>query len=90
MNKGQFVKALSAELGVSQKMADDALNAVLDLVQKTLKKGDSVVFTGFGSFVVRKREAREGRNQQTGASLKIPARKVPAFKAGRTLKDAVR
>jgi DNA-binding protein HU-beta len=69
--------------------ADVIIRALIDIITSTLKKGDPVALVGFGTFEVRKRAARTGRNPQTGAELKIKAAKVPAFKAGATLKTAV-
>ena len=89
MNKGEFVEALADRLDVSRAQADRALSAVLDLVAEQLTKGEKVAFTGFGSFEVSKREARTGRNPQTGATIKIPASKVPKFTAGATLRTTV-
>ena len=76
--------------GISKKAAESALGAFLDGVKKSLKKGDSVTLVGFGTFSVSKRNARQGRNPQTGATINIPARKVPVFKAGKGLKEAVK
>ncbi len=76
--------------GISKKAAEAALGAFLDGVKKSLKKGDSVTLVGFGTFSVSKRNARQGRNPQTGATINIPARTVPVFKAGKGLKEAVK
>ncbi len=76
--------------GISKKSAEAALTAFLDGVKKSLKKGESVTLVGFGTFSVSKRNARQGRNPQTGAKINIPARKVPVFKAGKGLKEAVK
>lgn len=76
--------------GCSKKCATDCLNAILDNIAKNLKAGKDVVLTGFGTFKVSKRKARMGRNPQTGATIKIPAKTVPRFKAGKGLKDAVK
>ena len=89
MNRGEFVAAISEHSGLTKADADRALEAVFKVVKKTLKSGDSVSLVGFGSFVVRKRAARTGRNPRTGATIKIKASKVPAFKAGKALKDAL-
>ncbi|MGH2376009.1 MAG: HU family DNA-binding protein [bacterium] len=90
MNKEQLVERVADKTGATKKDAMDVLNSALDLVTATLKKGDKVTLVGFGTFLVRKRKAREGRTPQTGAKIKIPAKRVPAFSAGKELKSAVR
>lgn len=89
MNKSELVDAVAASTGASKADAQKNVEAVLDTITKTLKKGDRVAITGFGSFEVRKRAARTARNPQTGEKIKIKASKVPAFKPGQGLKDAV-
>ena len=89
MNKSELVDAVASQAGLSKADADRALNAVTESIKKALKKGNVVSLVGFGTFKVSKRAARTGRNPQTGAALKIPARKVPRFTAGKALKDAV-
>ena len=89
MNRGEFVAAISDASGLTKADADRALEAMFNVVKKTLKAGDSISLVGFGTFVVRKRAARTGRNPRTGDTIKIKASKVPAFKAGKALKDAV-
>ena len=89
MNRGEFVAAISEHSGLTKADSDRALEAVFKVVKKTLKSGDSISLVGFGTFVVRKRAARNGRNPRTGATIKIKASKVPAFKAGKALKDAL-
>ncbi|MCF7847051.1 MAG: HU family DNA-binding protein [Candidatus Gracilibacteria bacterium] len=89
-SKGDLVAAMAAGAGVTKKAAADALDAMITSVTKELKKGGSVTLTGFGTFKVSARAARTGVNPQTGAKIKIPARKVPTFKAGKGLKDAVK
>jgi DNA-binding protein HU-beta len=89
MNRGEFVAAISEQCGLTKADTDRALEAMFKVVKKTLKSGDSISLVGFGTFVVRKRAARTGRNPRTGATIKIKASKVPAFKAGKALKDAV-
>lgn len=74
----------------TKKCAGEGLNAVISEIEKSLKAGKDVVLTGFGTFTISKRAARIGRNPQTGASIKIAAKKVPRFKAGKSLKDAVK
>ena len=78
-----------AEIGMTKKQAGDAVNAILGSIQDSLASGEKVSLVGFGSFSVNKRAARTGRNPRTGASIKIKAKKVPVFKAGKALKDAV-
>ena len=80
---------MAADANISKKAAEDALNSFINTVKKSLGKGQPVSLVGFGTFGVSKRNARKGRNPQTGAEIKIPARKVPTFKAGKGLKDAV-
>lgn len=89
MNKEQLVEKVADKTGATKKDALEILNMALDMVTATLKKGEKVTFVGFGTFLVRKRKAREGRNPQTGAKIRIPAKKVPAFTAGKELKAAV-
>jgi DNA-binding protein HU-beta len=88
MNKGDLVEALVKVVG-KKKLAEEAVKSVLDSITAALKKGDSVTLVGFGTFKVSKRAARTGRNPQTGKPLKIKAKKVPKFTAGKKLKDAV-
>lgn len=90
MTKGEIVGVISKEAGITKVAAEKALAAFIDAVTKSLKKGDSVGLVGFGTFSVSKRKARKGRNPQTGKEINIPAAKVPKFKAGKGLKDAVR
>ena len=88
MNKAQLIEEV-AKVTCSKKEAELAVGAALAAIQKALKKGDAVTLVGFGTFGVSKRKARAGRNPQTGAVIKIAAKKVPVFKAGKGLKDAV-
>ena len=89
MNKAQMVEEV-AKVTCSKKEAELALGATLTAIKKALKKGDAVTLVGFGTFRVSKRKARTGRNPQTGKAIKIAAKKVPVFKAGKGLKDAVK
>ena len=89
MNKAELVDAIASKTGSSKKAAEASLNATIEAISASLKKGDKVQLVGFGSFEVRKRAARKGRNPQTGAEIKIPASKAPVFKAGKALKDIV-
>ncbi len=89
MNKAEFVDAVADAAGVTKVDAGNALEAFIKVIKKTLKGGDSVSLVGFGTFAVRKRAARTGRNPRTGATIKIKASKVPGFKAGKALKESV-
>ncbi|HEX6834471.1 MAG TPA: HU family DNA-binding protein [Rudaea sp.] len=89
MNKAEFVSAVSDTAGLTKVEGAKAVEAFIDVVKKALKKGDSVALVGFGTFVVRKRAARTGRNPRTGQQIKIKASKNPSFKAGKALKDAL-
>jgi len=89
MNKADFVSEIASAADLSKADAAKALEGVISVIRKTLKAGDDVALVGFGTFTVRKRAARSGRNPQTGATIKIKASKVPAFKAGKALKDAL-
>ncbi len=89
-NKSDVIDGVASKTGLTKKDASAAVEAFLDVVQETLVDGDRVQLIGFGSFEVRDRAARKGRNPQTGEELHIPATKVPAFKAGKGLKDAVK
>ncbi|MFO7660217.1 MAG: HU family DNA-binding protein [Candidatus Cloacimonadaceae bacterium] len=90
MSREDLIKKIAANAGTTKKVAGLALTAVLDGVMGALKKGDKVSLVGFGSFSVAKRKARNGINPKTKKAIKIPARKVPVFKAGKKLKDIVR
>ena len=89
MNRQQLVEALVKETGASKKDAAKALEAFTETVADALKKNDKVQLVGFGTFEVSERAAREGRNPQTGATMKIAASKAPKFKAGKALKDSL-
>ena len=89
MNKAELVAAVAAKTGDTKKSAEETINAFVDVVTASLKKGEKVQLVGFGSFEVRKRAARKGRNPQTGEEIRIAASKAPTFKAGKVLKDAV-
>lgn len=89
MNKTELVTALAEKTGVSKKDTEQVLNTFFDTVQTTLKQNDKVQIPGFGSFEVRERAARQGRNPLTGETIEIAAAKVPAFKPGKGLKDAI-
>lgn len=89
MNKTQFVEAIAAKSGLSKSAAEKALNAMTDVVAETLKAGEKVQLVGFGTFEVKERAARAGRNPKTGETIQIAASKTPAFSAGKALKDSV-
>ena len=89
MTKADIIESVASEAELTKRQAAEVVDLVFDEIKTALQKGDRVALTPFGSFVVRNRKAREGRNPKTGATIKIPARKVPAFVAGRALKEAV-
>ena len=89
MNKTELVAAIAEQAGLTKKDAEAAVKAFTDVVADELKKGGKVQLVGFGTFEVSERSAREGRNPQTGATMKIAASKAPKFKAGKALKDLV-
>ena len=90
MNKTDLINEVAKKSGLSKADAGRALDAALESVTKALKKGDTFTLVGFGTFSVKKRAARKGRNPRTGAEIKIAAAKVPGFKAGKSLKEAVK
>ncbi len=90
VTKEELIAAITKTVECSKKCAGDCLNTILNEITKNLKAGKDVVLTGFGTFSLSKRKARTGRNPQTGEALKIPAKTVPRFKAGKALKDAVK
>lgn len=89
MNKGDLIDQMAADSGVSKTQATEALNSLLTSIRKTLKKGDKVTLVGFGTFSITKRAARVGRNPQTGEAIKIKAKKIVKFKAGKELAEFV-
>ncbi len=89
MNKTELIAAVAEKSGLSKKDADNAVNAMLDAVVETLSQGDKVQIVGFGTFEVRSRSERQGRDPRTNNPITIPASKSPAFKAGKAFKDAV-
>ncbi len=89
MNKAELIAAIAAKTGDTKKAAEASVNAFVEVVTNALVEGDKVQLVGFGSFEVRKRAARKGRNPQTKEEIKIPASKAPVFKAGKALKDLV-
>lgn len=89
MTKADLIEAVAQEAELSKRQSGEIVDLILDEIKRALQKGDRVALTPFGSFVVRARKAREGRNPKTGEKIKIAARKVPAFVSGKALKDAV-
>lgn len=89
MTKVELIAAVAADAGLTKKDAEKAVNSVVDAITEALKQGDKVSLVGFGTFEVRERPERKGRNPQTKQEITIPASKLPAFKAGKALKDAV-
>jgi len=89
MNKGDLIKLVAEKAGISKAKATEAVNAVFEGIEGTLKKGDKAAFIGFGTFSISKRSERKGKNPATGKEITIPATNVVKFKAGKALKDAV-
>ncbi|MBO8169791.1 MAG: HU family DNA-binding protein [Thermoanaerobacteraceae bacterium] len=89
MNKSELVSSVAEKAEITKKDAEKVVAAVLETIEEALAKGDKVQLVGFGTFEVRQRAARTGRNPKTGEEIKIEATKVPAFKAGKALKEAV-
>jgi DNA-binding protein HU-beta len=89
MNKGDLVDAIAAKASITKKDADVILTAVLESIQEAVSTGEKVTLVGFGTFEVRERQAREGRNPSTGQPIHIPATKVPAFSPGKLFKEKV-
>jgi len=89
VNKNELVDAVATAASIKKSEAETVIDAVFDSISKELKKGGEVRLTGFGTFVVSNRAATEGRNPRTGETIKIAARKVPRFRAGKGLKDAI-
>jgi DNA-binding protein HU-beta len=90
MNKEELVKEIAKKAKVPQKQASDVLSIALEAIQKSVSKGKKVTLVGFGTFEARKRAARMGRNPQTGKEIKIPAKTVPAFSAGKKFKELLK
>lgn len=89
MNKGDLIDVVADKSGISKAQAGDAVSAVFDAIEGSLKKGDKAAFIGFGTFSTSKRAARDGRNPATGATIKIPAKTMIKFKAGKAFSEAV-
>jgi DNA-binding protein HU-beta len=90
VNKAELIEHIANNADLNKAQAGRALDALVDAVRRTLKKGDSVSLIGFGTFAVTKRAARTGRNPRTGAAIKIKAAKIPKFRPGKGLKDAIK
>nr|MBN2278001.1 HU family DNA-binding protein [candidate division Zixibacteria bacterium] len=90
MTKEEMIAKIATDAGINKRQASDALHSFFQNVQTNLKKGKKVSFVGFGTFSVSRRKARMGRNPQTGEKINIPASKVPHFRAGKALKEAVK
>ena len=90
MTKAELIEKMAADADISKAAAGNALNSFMEGIKKTLKKGDTVILVGFGTFSVGKRAARKGRNPRTGETIKIKASKTPKFKAGKAFKDAIK
>jgi DNA-binding protein HU-beta len=89
MNKSELIDAVAASSDLPKAQASRAVDAMIDVISRALRGGDQVTIVGFGTFLVRERDARTGRNPRTGETIQIPASKMPSFKAGKGLKDAV-
>ena len=90
MNKTEFINAVAEKEGIEKKCAEKAVNAVFATIAQELAKGEKIQLVGFGTFEIRERAENQGRNPRTGETMTVPASKVPAFKAGKALKDAVK
>jgi DNA-binding protein HU-beta len=90
MTKAELVAQVAKKAGLTARAAKDSVNTIFSSITQAMKRGEKVVVTGFGTFLVRKRAARKGRNPQTGAEIQIPATKTPGFTAGKSLKRAVK
>jgi DNA-binding protein HU-beta len=90
MNKTDLVQAVCERTGVTKKDVTQVVDAVFDVIQEALSQGDKVQLVGFGNFEIRERAARKGRNPQTGEEIEIAASRVPAFKAGKSLREGIR
>ncbi len=89
MNKAELVASIAGKSGLTKKDAEKAIDALIDTVQESLRQGDKVSLVGFGTFEVRSRAPRKGRNPQTGQEIEIAAARVPVFKAGKSFKEAM-
>jgi DNA-binding protein HU-beta len=89
MNKAELVELVANKTGVSKRQSEESINIALGVITKSVAKGEKVTLVGFGTFVRRERRARKGRDPRTGVEIEIPAKKVPAFSAGKNFKQAV-
>jgi len=89
VNKAELISVMAEKSGLTKKDSEKALNSFIEAVEEALVKGDKVQLVGFGTFEVRERSARKGRNPQTGEEIDIPAASVPAFKAGKALRESI-
>ena len=89
MNKAQLVEEVASQTGSTRKTSREAVDAITSVISDTLARGEKVTLVGFGTFQVRERKTRRGRNPQTGKEIQIPAKKVPKFVAGKSLREAV-
>lgn len=90
MTKKELTEKLAKKVGLTKRTAESSVNSIFGIIKESLVKGDKVVITGFGTFIVRKRSTRAGRNPQTGSKINIPAHKLPDFTAGKTLKRLIK
>jgi DNA-binding protein HU-beta len=90
MTKGELIESIAKKTDLNKRQSGETLNVIIEEITKSLSKGKDVVLPGFGKFLISNRKARKGRNPKTGAEIKIPKMKVPRFKAGKSLKEAVR
>ncbi len=90
MTKKELTERVAKKVGLTRKSAEQAVNTIFGIIKESMVKGDKVVITGFGTFKVRKRATRAGRNPQTGSSIKIAGHKLPGFTAGKTLKRLIK
>lgn len=90
MNKAELVAIVAEKVDLTKKATEEVINILFDTISETLETGEKVVISGFGTFEIRSRVARTGRNPRTGADIDIPAQKTPAFRTGKVLKDMVR
>ena len=90
MTKKELVEKVAKKVGLTRKSSEQAVNSIFGIIRESMVKGDKVVITGFGTFKVRKRATRTGRNPQTGSSIKIAGHKLPGFTAGKTLKRLIK
>lgn len=90
MTKNELIEKVAKKASLTKSAADDAVNSTFNLIRDSLVRGEKVVITGFGTFLVRERAARRGRNPQTGETIQIPRKKTPGFTAGKTIKREIR